>query len=65
MKVILVFYFVTQHVSNEYPLGIMGKKWMQGILKNKTPIGVCASFLQMPYKFLCSISVPPNTLEKF
>jgi hypothetical protein len=41
----------------------MGKKWIQGILKNKTPIGVCASFLQMKMKFLCSISVPPNTLE--
>jgi hypothetical protein len=36
---------------------------MQGILENGMPAGVGIPFPKMPYGFLCSVIVPPNTLQ--
>jgi len=45
-----------------YLPGITGKKIMQSSSENKMPAGAGILFSEVPCRFLCSVSVLPNTL---
>jgi hypothetical protein len=45
-----------------YLPGITGKKFMQSSSENKMPAGAGILFSEVPCRFLCSVSILPNTL---